>query len=67
LFHLDINNTHPLQVLRRPRELAAGWRVEMRDGVPWWTPPAWQDPDQRPRRNTVHHLDHIVFRQPAAA
>ena len=45
----------------------AGWRVEMRDGVPWWVPPPWEDPQQRPRRNTVHHLDQIVFRQPAAA
>jgi len=45
----------------------AGWRVEIIDGVPWWTPPAWDDPLQRPRRNTVHHLERIVFRQPAAA
>jgi hypothetical protein len=45
----------------------AGWRVEIHDGVPWWIPPAWEDPDQRPRRNTVHHLDKILFRQPEAA
>jgi hypothetical protein len=39
----------------------------MIDGVPWWIPPRWQDPDQRPRRNTVHHLERIQFRPPAAA
>jgi len=29
----------------------AGWRCEMRDGLPWWTPPKWLDPLQRPRLN----------------
>ena len=28
-----------------------GWRIAMRDGVPWFIPPAWLDPGQRPRRN----------------
>ena len=45
----------------------AGWQVVMQDGVPTWIPPAWLDPQQRPRRNTVHHLAEIVFRQPSAA
>jgi len=45
----------------------AGWRVEMREGVPVWFAPLWLDPDQTPRRNTVHHLKEIVFRRPAAA
>ncbi|MBW8822183.1 MAG: HNH endonuclease [Streptomyces sp.] len=45
----------------------AGWHAEIRDGVVWWTPPAWEDPERRPRRNTVHHLTKIEFRQPAAA
>jgi hypothetical protein len=31
-----------------------GWTVDMRDGTPWWTPPRWIDPDQRPIRNTAH-------------
>jgi hypothetical protein len=30
-----------------------GWAVRMHDGVPEWIPPAWLDPDQRPRRNTT--------------
>jgi Domain of unknown function (DUF222)/HNH endonuclease len=45
----------------------SGWQAVMRDGVPWWIPPAWEDPAQRPRRNTAHHLDKIDFRQPEAA
>ncbi|MEP6853218.1 MAG: DUF222 domain-containing protein [bacterium] len=34
---------------------AAGWTCDMRDGVPWWRPPRWVDPEQRPRRNVAHH------------
>jgi hypothetical protein len=26
-----------------------GWQVEMRNGRPWYTPPRWIDPRQRPR------------------
>jgi hypothetical protein len=26
-----------------------GWQVEMRGGRPWYTPPRWIDPEQRPR------------------
>jgi hypothetical protein len=33
-----------------------GWQVDIVDGHPEWTPPAWLDPDQQPRRNTAHHL-----------
>ena len=28
-----------------------GWQITMRDGVPWFIPPAWLDPEQRPQRN----------------
>jgi len=45
----------------------AGWRVVIRGGVPWWIPPSWEDPEQTPRRNTVHHVAKIEFRQPDAA
>ena len=40
-----------------------GWQVIMSDGVPHWLPPAWIDPERRPRRNTSHHTP-IVFRTP---
>jgi hypothetical protein len=45
----------------------AGWRVHMRDGVPWWTPPPFIDPERKPIRNTTHHRPEIVFRQPIPA
>ena len=28
------------------------WRITMRNGVPWYTPPPWIDPTQTPIRNT---------------
>ena len=31
-----------------------GWRCVMRDGLPYWIPPRWLDPLQRPRRNQAH-------------
>ncbi len=33
---------------------ALGWTCRMIDGAPHWTPPAWLDPDQTPRRNRTH-------------
>ena len=38
-----------------------GWTVRMVAGVPEWIPPPWVDPDQRPRRNTVHHPPDLDF------
>ena len=29
---------------------AMGWKSVMLDGVPWWVPPDWIDPEQVPRR-----------------
>jgi len=45
-------------VFHHDRIDAGGWSVHRREGVPWFTPPAWLDPDQRPRRNRrVTELD----------
>jgi hypothetical protein len=34
------------------REFARrGWRCLMLDGMPWWVPPAWRDPEQKPLQN----------------
>jgi len=33
-----------------------GWTSQMTDGIPYWRPPRWLDPNQTPRRNTTHHL-----------
>lgn len=30
------------------------WVIVMRDGVPWFIPPPWVDPDQVPLRNSLH-------------
>ena len=37
----------------------AGCTVQIRDGLPWSTPPRRLDPDQRPIRNTAH--DHCTM------
>ena len=29
----------------------AGWQCVMAEGLPWWIPPKWIDPQQRPRQN----------------
>jgi Domain of unknown function (DUF222)/HNH endonuclease len=34
--------------------LREGWRIQMRRGQPYWLPPAWKDPEQKPIRN--HHF-----------
>ena len=31
------------------------WHVHMIDGLPWFTPPAWLDPQRRPRHNRPWH------------
>jgi hypothetical protein len=38
-----------------------GWAVRMSDGVPEWLPPAWLDPERKPRRNTANHVSDIDF------
>jgi hypothetical protein len=32
----------------------------MIDGVPHWIPPHWIDPEQKPQRNTVHHVEQLL-------
>jgi hypothetical protein len=40
---------------RHHTEIHAGeWTIQMLDGIPWFTPPKWLDPDQKPLRNTIH-------------
>ena len=34
------------------------WRIEMREGLPWFRPPKWVDPDQQPVRNNLH--EHVA-------
>jgi hypothetical protein len=49
--HLSIS-----QVLRRLLESGVGWDITMIDGMPWFIPPPWIDPDQKPRQHSRHKL-----------
>jgi hypothetical protein len=49
-----LTNLDNLTLLCRPhhrRFQAEGWRCHMKDQLPWWTPPPWIDPEQKPRQN----------------
>ena len=37
-----------------------GWTTVMIDGHPHWKPPAWRDPERRPRRNLLHHPEQLT-------
>lgn len=43
-----------------------GWDCHMTHGIPHWRPPAWIDPDRKPRRNTAHHTE-LLLRPPQPA
>ena len=47
----DLDNLCLLCGFHHHRIDTGGWQVTMRDGVPWFLPPAWLDPRQEPRRN----------------
>jgi hypothetical protein len=47
----DLDNLCLLCDFHHDRIDTGGWRIVMRDGVPWFIPPRWLDPDQRPQRN----------------
>jgi hypothetical protein len=49
----DLDNLCLLCDFHHARIDSHSWQVTMLDGVPWFIPPAWLDPDQAPRRN--HH------------
>jgi hypothetical protein len=50
----DLSNLVLLCDYHHDRIDTGGWQVVMRDGMPWFVPPAWIDPDQRPRRHERH-------------
>jgi hypothetical protein len=31
------------------------WTLQIRDGIPWATPPVWIDPRRQPLRNATRH------------
>jgi uncharacterized protein DUF222/HNH endonuclease len=61
----DLDNLCLLCDFHHDRIDTGGWSITMRDGVPWFVPPIWLDPDQKPRRN-IRALD-VCRRLPAGA
>lgn len=47
----DLDNLCLLCDYHHDRIDTGGWQITMRDGAPWFTPPAWIDAEQTPRRN----------------
>jgi hypothetical protein len=47
----DLDNLVLLCDYHHDRIETSDWTIEVRDGLPWFTPPAWIDPQQTPRRN----------------
>ncbi|HEX8096333.1 HNH endonuclease signature motif containing protein [Jatrophihabitans sp.] len=47
----DLSNLVLLCDHHHDRIDTGGWQIAMRDGVPWFLPPAWLDPTRTPRRN----------------
>ena len=49
-------NTALLCVHHHDRVHQDGWTIIMIDGFPWFIPPAWLDPEQRPRQNSRYRV-----------
>jgi hypothetical protein len=49
-------NTALLCVHHHDRVHRDGWTITMIDGLPWFIPPAWLDPHQRPRSNSRYRV-----------
>jgi hypothetical protein len=47
----DIDNLCLLCDFHHDHIDTSGWTITMRDGIPWFIPPTWIDPEQRPCRN----------------
>ncbi|HJQ01948.1 MAG TPA: DUF222 domain-containing protein [Jatrophihabitans sp.] len=47
----DLNNLCLLCDYHHDRIDTGGWRITMQQGIPWFTPPTWIDPDQKPQLN----------------
>ncbi|HEY2042132.1 MAG TPA: HNH endonuclease signature motif containing protein, partial [Jatrophihabitans sp.] len=37
-----------------------GWTCEIRDGLPYWLPPPWIDPQQKPQHNRLPDLGQLI-------
>jgi hypothetical protein len=61
----DLGNLCLLCDFHHDRIDTGGWRITMHDGIPWFTPPPWIDPEQKPQRNIRPSVPKAVD-QPAA-
>ncbi len=52
----SICNTALLCVHHHDRAHRDGWTITIIDGLPWFIPPTWLDPDQRPRQNSRYRI-----------
>jgi Domain of unknown function (DUF222) len=59
--HTDLNNLCLVCGFHHRAFERGGWRCQMINGIPHWIPPAWLDPDQTPRRNTVHRPEQLLL------
>jgi hypothetical protein len=50
----DIDNLCLVCDYHHDHHLRHGWTIVMRDGLPYYRPPKWKDPEQKPIRN--HHF-----------
>jgi Domain of unknown function (DUF222)/HNH endonuclease len=56
----DLSNLTLLCRYHHHNFLSRGWTCEINaDGLPWWRPPRWLDPQQRPILNTRIQLAHL--------
>ncbi|EMY34126.1 HNH endonuclease [Arthrobacter crystallopoietes BAB-32] len=50
--HTSVSNGVCLCILHHDLIEQGNWTITVTDGIPWFTPPAYIDPDRRPLRNT---------------
>ncbi len=52
----DVDNLTLLCAHHHRNFAKQGWQCHMNNGLPWWTPPPWIDPNQQPQLNQrIHH------------
>jgi hypothetical protein len=55
----DIGNLTYLCLFHHARFEELGWHCRMTNGLPYWIPPRWIDPDQQPKINYRIQLRHL--------
>jgi hypothetical protein len=62
----EVNNGVCLCGLHHDLIEQGNWEITVRDGIPWFTPPDYIDPDRRPLRNSYWqtHIPPQTLRAP---